>query len=323
MHNNLFFSKLGINTNKTIKNNDIDTSKMYCFDYNYNINMGLSIEERFNFKFKNCIRDAGSWRDEIFSTVKGIAKTVKKEIYVLYSGGLDSEVVCRAMKKENIPFKAVSLVYTDISNMEDVSYAIRWCKENNIEHIIKEIKITEFVEQAIPFYQNLGLRGRHAYAYLKCFFIDLIESMGGYGVICGGIDGLVRKEDNRVGWHFSPDRLLMLDYCKKYNLDHCPIFYAKNSELVKSYYQDKLFKFLKYNPYYVGNHFEIEKTMIHHSQWNKQDLEYRPKYGAITINHDLVDLNFRTTKKLKSLYPDIQDIFYSVPEVLSQLSIKK
>ena len=317
-----FFSKLSIDTNKTVKKNNINTSDMYCFDYDYTIGTHTPIGKRFNLKFKPCTRDNGGWRDEIISTVKDVANTAKKEIYVLYSGGLDSEVVCMAMKKENIPFKAVSLVYTDISNMVDVNYAIKWCKENNVEHIIKEIKITDFVEEAIPFYQSLELRSRTIYRYLQCFYIDLIESMGGYGVICGGIDSLFRTESNCVGWKFAPDKLLVLDYCKKYNLDHCPVFYARNSELVKSYYQDRLFKFLTHNPCYVGNHFEIEKTMIHHSQWSNQDLKCRPKYGAVIVNEDLVDLNFQTTKKLQLLYPDILDIFYSVPEVLSQLAIK-
>ena len=323
-----FFHKLNINTDKKVKKEKIDFKKNCCFDYTYDENTNLPIEERFQLKFTPCVRETGSWKEEIFATVKDIKDSAKKPIYVLYSGGLDSEVVCEAMKQQNINFKAVSLLFTDISNYNDIEYAIEYCSKNKIEHIIKKIKIQDFVDYGIPFYQKLGLRATTIYRYLQCFYIDLIESLDGHGVICGGIESVVhlpeniKKQKYIIGMKFSPEKFIVLDYCKKYNLEHSPYFYAQNSEVLFSYLKNKLIKFLMYNPEYVGNHFEIEKTMIHHSQW-VHELEPRPKYGAVLVDRKLISLNVENTEKLSAQYPDIKNIYISIKDLISVLSVEQ
>jgi hypothetical protein len=62
-----------------------------------------------------------------------------KNLYVAFSGGCDSENVANAFHRNNIPFTPIILIYDNVEDQEQLtesSYAIQWCKKNNVEPLI-------------------------------------------------------------------------------------------------------------------------------------------------------------------------------------------
>ena len=59
-----------------------------------------------------------------------------KNLYIALSGGCDSENVANAFYRNKIPFTPVILIYDNVKDQEQVkesAYAIKWCKQHNVE----------------------------------------------------------------------------------------------------------------------------------------------------------------------------------------------
>lgn len=97
---------------------------------------------------------------DIFNDHLSIRQT--KYVEVLYSGGLDSELVLLSCIKNSIPVIAITLVIKIeglIINTHDLYYAEKFCRENDITHKLIEL-------DADKFFQN----GNHL-SYLSPYYI--------------------------------------------------------------------------------------------------------------------------------------------------------
>jgi hypothetical protein len=63
---------------------------------------------------------------------------------ILFSGGVDSEVLCQSFLLAKIPFVVDILRFKDGYNDHDIKYAIDWCINNNVTYRIHELDIIEF-----------------------------------------------------------------------------------------------------------------------------------------------------------------------------------
>jgi hypothetical protein len=73
-------------------------------------------------------------------------KSKYKDIFLCFSGGIDSELMGLAFIDAKVDFIGFSLIYKHkdrILNHHDVINAINFCKKYNIKHITKEVKILE------------------------------------------------------------------------------------------------------------------------------------------------------------------------------------
>lgn len=124
-----------------------------------------------------------------------------KTVEVLYSGGLDSELVLKACIKNKIPVTAITMkLYVDhiLINSHDIYYSEKFCRENNLTQKIVDFHIR-------PFYEN----GDHI-NYLKPYYITsphvathmwLLEQCSSFPVIGGEYSW---PQDSKV---LSPHRL--------------------------------------------------------------------------------------------------------------------
>ena len=84
---------------------------------------------------------------DIFNDHLSIRQT--KYVEVLYSGGLDSELVLLSCLKNKIPVIAITLVIKVeglIINTHDLYYAEKFCRENNITHKLVELDADKFFQ---------------------------------------------------------------------------------------------------------------------------------------------------------------------------------
>jgi hypothetical protein len=132
-----------------------------------------------------------------------------KYVEVLYSGGLDSELVLLSCIKNSIPVIAITLVIKIeglIINTHDLYYAEKFCRENNITHKLIEL-------DSYKFFQN----GDHL-AYLTPYYIIephvathlwLVEQCSYFPILGGDWPWVHNHIENKV---ISPLRLEFSSY---------------------------------------------------------------------------------------------------------------
>ena len=132
-----------------------------------------------------------------------------KYVEVLYSGGLDSEIVLLHCIENNIPVIAITMVIKIkgmIVNTHDLYYAEKFCRENNISHKLIDLNADIFFENGTyldyltPYYITEPHVATHFWLLEQCNYFPVI---GGDWPWCH-----VNKE-NRI---LSPTRLEFSSY---------------------------------------------------------------------------------------------------------------
>lgn len=138
-----------------------------------------------------------------------LANRQTKYVEILYSGGLDSELVLLSCIKNSIPVIAITLIIKIeglIINTHDLYYAEKFCRENYITHKLVEL-------DADNFFQN----GNHL-SYLTPYYIIephvathlwLIEQCSYFPIIGGDWPWVQTRIENKV---LSPFRLEYASY---------------------------------------------------------------------------------------------------------------
>jgi len=117
--------------------------------------------------------------------VDALQNRTTKFVDVLYSGGLDSELVLTLCLQHKIPVRAVTMrlvVNGYPINTHDLYYSEKFCRSNKVEHILIDLDVERFFES-----------GRH-YNYLKPYLITephvathfwLLEQCDGFPILGG------------------------------------------------------------------------------------------------------------------------------------------
>jgi len=238
----------------------------------------------FSMRFDPCTRQPKSWKEETYAAARAIANKTKKHIWVCFSGGIDSEVVCRAFYDQGIHFSVLTLEHTAGTNEHDIKYATKWCKARAIEQKIIRIDIQKFFHDEIPEYTDDYIAGQ-PFRYLQIKLLELVESLDGFAVLGGG-EQLYRidspKPDSTISdvyLEFSVDYATALEWCRQNETYHEPYFFFSTPELCLSFLRLPLVQFAIDHPNSVFTHFGNKytfKRLVYLSVWT--DLELRYKY---------------------------------------------
>src|SRR5262245_16344034 len=120
---------------------------MSAFEY------GLPSEDvPFQLRFTAIRREPKPWKEEVYATARTIASTAGKPNWGAFSGGIDSEFVCRAFFDQGIHFSVLTLEHAGGTNRHDIKYAIKWCRERGVEQRVMPIDMRRFLEDDVPKY---------------------------------------------------------------------------------------------------------------------------------------------------------------------------
>lgn len=106
-----------------------------------------------------------------------------KYVEVLYSGGLDSELVLLSCIKNSIPVIAITLIIKVeglIINTHDLYYAEKFCRENDITHKLVELEGNSFYESGkyldylTPYYIIEPHVATHIWLIEQCSYFPII-----------------------------------------------------------------------------------------------------------------------------------------------------
>lgn len=141
------------------------------------------LDNHFTTELTECQFESGRSVDSIFND--HLVDRPSSPVELLYSGGLDSELVLMSLLRNNIPVEAMTMVITikgAILNVVDLYYSEKFCRENNVKQNL-------FYFDAIDFYES----GRYLDYALPLKIIEphvpshmwLIEQCHNYPIIGG------------------------------------------------------------------------------------------------------------------------------------------
>lgn len=139
----------------------------------------------FNHRFTTELLDVPYENDRNISDIFNdhLSNRQTKYVEVLYSGGLDSEIVLIHCLKNNIPVIAVTLVIKVegmIINTHDLYYAEKFCRGNNITHKLIELDADRFFENGThldylnPYYITEPHVATHMWLLEQCSYFPIL-----------------------------------------------------------------------------------------------------------------------------------------------------
>jgi len=94
-----------------------------------------------------------SFKHDLESLVTQFHRFHKGDYVITMSGGIDSEVTAQAFYNQGIKFRVIILSLFDRINSGDIIWAVKWCKDRDIEYKIVTLTfdrfLTETIQQAI------------------------------------------------------------------------------------------------------------------------------------------------------------------------------
>lgn len=272
---------------------------------NYTYSFDSSKEIPFQVKFSPVTRKPKSHKEEIELTAKYIADTIQGQIYLFFSGGIDSEIIATELIKLGRDFTVVTLDlhnYVGNTNSHDIVWAIRFCKKHNVRQIIHPINIDDFVKNNIPTYITQGFYSDRIYRYMVIYMLELAEKLGGHAVLGGRESEICLNEDNEPCFKNGVWFNLGSDYCSKFNKQHYPTFFLQNPEIFASYLQLPIIDTMLKDPAYFFNvysHTSLEKMIEYHRLY-PESLPRKKFNGFETMDNIWV----KTQKKLTEQFPE-------------------
>jgi hypothetical protein len=91
------------------------------------------------------------WRAECIETARLIRASTSEDLWVLFSGGIDSEVVLQSFLFAGIRVQAAITCFEHDLNRQDVRYAVKFCENHQVPYRLLRIDIERFFESGAAF----------------------------------------------------------------------------------------------------------------------------------------------------------------------------
>lgn len=277
--------------------------------FNYGWDADKTEGDSFWIRFNPCTREPQRWKEELYAGARSIANRANKPIWVCSSGGIDSEVACRAFYDQGLHFSVLTLEHEAGTNQHDIEYAKKWCRKHGVTQKIVNIDMPVFLTSEVDAYTKDYI-AIHPFRYLQVKLMELVEEMGGYAVLGGGEQvykadlskPLITREDLYLS--LSNGIAVPLEWCKDNRTSHEPYFHYSTPELCLSYISLPLVSFALNNPESVFRHtanaFTL-KRVVYQSVWT--DLEIRTKsHGFEKIMPLVQETRARLRKQFEGQY---------------------
>ena len=229
-----------------------------------------SINSKFDLKITPTItRTVKSYREELLLNAGLIRDSFAEPFDLMFSGGVDSEVILRCYHELKIPINVFVFKYENNYNLPDVTHALRICKELNINPTVIDFNLQKFFEHeaydiwTTGYYLNSG-----KLPHMKMIeYLDNIPIMGDGCPYWSYYDGTWKLE-------LDEDCHAQSIYCKTIRRTMIADWYEYSPEVLISHMNHPLIRNMK-RTQKTSLEFVNTKYILHKQLWN--DIELRPK----------------------------------------------
>jgi|688.fasta_scaffold159873_10 hypothetical protein len=272
----------------------------------------------FTVSFKPINRQAGSLREEVNTTVRLIAKSATAPLAVAFSGGIDSEVICRSLIEQEIDFVVFIMQYNDKYNEQDIEWAFKFCTQHKINPIVLNVDILNFIEQGAKPYIDQGYKSHEVFRYLQLWLMEQAEQQG-YSLIMGGREDAISKHAGQPVIKYSPTHVMTHEWNKSHGNRHYPSFYETTPELIAAYLDSSVLKIVCQDVnYFVQNPLGVSPEKILEFQRAWPEMERRVKMNGFERLHPVKD-NYQNQLRLQM--PFLPTITLPIELIRQQLGL--
>lgn len=210
-----------------------DNHIKYGYDNSFDYNFRKDKNQEYSLQFSKCHRKIYDYKKECIETAKLIKEQASNEdIWISYSGGIDSECVINAFLEAGIKFKVATIKFKNELNSYDLHFSRKFCNARNIKLHEVEIDLEYFLENELEEYAfSLNCNSPIFPAHLK-----LWDSIDGF-IVAGHGDPIFRRIESTNNWYFQvkENEDTVYRYFKWRNRDGAPGFYAYTPEILLSF----------------------------------------------------------------------------------------
>ena len=223
-------------------------------------------------KFNNYFIESCKAAEEVYSQKQG-------NLYIMYSGGLDSEHALSIFLAMGMKVTPVIVRMNPNYNPHDFKYASEFCDSKNITPIIIDIDLNEFITSGKVLDIAKSIKSNVYHYTTTAHAIGKLDGT----VICGDCEPHVRNNENGT-WSvdlYEYDYALV-NYFKDNNIHGTPHFNCYTPEMMISYLTSTRIRELveHKHPGKLGSHSSKGYVYNEHSGFN---LKIRPKYHGFEL----------------------------------------
>lgn len=220
------------------------------------------------------------------------------KVYIMYSGGVDSEYTLKLFHSMGMPVVPVIVRLTPSYNDHDTDYAFRFCRSVGLEPLVIDIDFDHFVRSGLIL--DIA-RSAELDIFQYPATLHAISQLDGT-VICSTGEPAVRLENGTWNVIFNQYDYTFFKYFEKHSITGTPFFIAYTPEMLFSFILDPRVNDLVNNRIKGKLGHQSSKFIIYnrHSEFN---LVERPKYTGYEniekseiVKHD----NIRAIEEMKS-----------------------
>lgn len=255
-----------------------------------------SPSQKWSIRYGQLSQSPMSWRSECISAAQKICSSTPLIPNILFSGGLDSEIVVRSFMEAKESFNITIIQFPDNLNIHDISFAISFCEEYNLSYNLLPINPLEFWESELNEIAHLS----QCFSPQLCLCMYAANQLEGLPVIGNGNmhislqNGDLFLEEGERWSSFNRYFIAIDKPC-------IPGFFQYSPEMVAAFIElPGLINSIK-----IHGHSKYIKHDLYSRSW--KNLRKRPKYTGF---EKLQDQDFIYRSRLKKFYGDFDEMIY-------------
>jgi hypothetical protein len=224
----------------------------------------LRPNSEFDMIFKKVInRPVKSYREELLLNTQLIADTFNGPFDLMFSGGLDSEIVLRCHKELGIPINVYIFKYENNYNHADVTQALKICNELSISPTVVDFNLQKFFENEA---YDIWMKG-YFFNGGKLPHMKMIEYMDNTPIMADGNPYWI-KDQGIWKYEVDEDCHAQSIYCKTIGRNMIADWYEYSPEVIISHMQTADMQNLINNvPTNEYKYFSELKHTLHKKLW--------------------------------------------------------
>lgn len=199
----------------------------------YNNHLNVHNTPNYTVKVGRCSSMPMDFKSEALRAAKLIAEE-SNNIWVSYSGGIDSEFIIRVFLEAGIDFKVATVVIKNETNDYDLQHSRSFCKHMGLKLHEFEIDLEKFYKHDLETYAV----ATNCISPQFPVHMWLWDQLDGF-IVAGHGDPIFKRKDD--GWKFQVQEKedSVYRYAKWRNRNMAPGFYAYTPELLLSFMLEK------------------------------------------------------------------------------------
>jgi hypothetical protein len=228
--------------------------------------------DEFKFILKQTVtQSVMNYHDELFENARNIRDIISGPLDLMFSGGIDSEVVLRIYQELKIPINVFIFKYENMLNYREFDHAIKVCTDLNVKHTVIDFNVKRFFENdAYDIWSTCKTTSSGWLPHMK-----LTEYLDNTPIIASGEPYWKKQDDGTWLFELEEDAKFWTIYHKTIGRTAITDWYEYRPEVILSYMQLPRVQQLINNQVPGKTSTVSSKALIHQTKWD--DIIIRPK----------------------------------------------